>query len=68
VAEPLAWILLGVLDRDGVSEYLPAAWFFGIAESGEERKAFPVFVGVGLAYVAVATALAVLRTNRRDIT
>lgn len=68
VAEPLTWVLLGVLDVGGVSEYLPAAWFFSIADSGEERSSFGVFVGVGLAYVAVATALAVLRTNRRDIT
>ena len=36
--------------------------------TGEERKSFLVFLGVGLGYVALATALAVLRTNRRDIT
>jgi ABC-2 type transport system permease protein len=68
VAEPLMWVLLGVLDLDGIAEYLPAAWFYGISDSGEERKAFLVFLAVGLAYVVLATALAVLRTNRRDIT
>jgi hypothetical protein len=68
VAEPLMWVLLGVLDLDGIAEYLPAAWFYGISDSGEGRKEFPVFLAVGLAYVAFATALAVLRTNRRDIT
>jgi ABC-2 type transport system permease protein len=68
VAEPLLWVLLGVLELDGVAEYLPAAWFYGISDSSDERKAFLVFLAVGLAYVGLATALAVLRTNRRDIT
>jgi ABC-2 type transport system permease protein len=68
VAEPLTWVLLGVLDVGGVVDYLPAAWFHGIADSGEERSSFPGFVGIGLAYVALATVLAMLRTNRRDIT
>lgn len=68
VAEPLTWVLLGVLDVGGVADYLPAAWFLSIADSGEGRSSFLVFVAVGLAYVGLATALAVLRTNRRDIT
>jgi ABC-2 type transport system permease protein len=68
VAEPLTWVLLGVLEVGGVADYLPGAWVLSIADSGEDRSSFAVFVAVGLAYVAVATALAVLRTNRRDIT
>jgi ABC-2 type transport system permease protein len=68
VIEPVTWALLGVVDVDGVVPYLPAAWFYGIADSGEERTSFPVFLLVGVAYVGVATALAVLRTKRRDIT
>ncbi len=68
VAEPLTWVLLRLLDAGGVVDYLPGAWFHGIADSGEGRSSFPAFVGIGLAYVAFATALAMLRTNRRDIT
>jgi ABC-2 type transport system permease protein len=68
VAEPLVWVLLGLLDLDSVAEYLPGAWVLGIAESGDERKAFPLYLAVGLGWAALAALLAVLRTGRRDIT
>jgi ABC-2 type transport system permease protein len=68
VAEPLVWVLLGLLDLDRVSDYLPAAWLLGIADSSDEAKSFPVFVGVGLCWLGLTTALALLRTRGRDIT
>ena len=68
VAEPLTWVLLGLLDVGGAADYLPGAWFLGISDSSEERKSFLVFVAVGVGYVALASAIAVVRTARRDVT
>jgi ABC-2 type transport system permease protein len=68
VAEPLTWVLLGLLDVGGAADYLPGAWFLGISDSGEDRKSFFVFVAVGVGYVALASAIAVVRTARRDVT
>jgi ABC-2 type transport system permease protein len=68
VAEPLTWAVLGLLDVGGIADYLPGAWFLGISDSSDERKSFLVFLAVGLAYVAFATAVAVVRTARRDVT
>jgi ABC-2 type transport system permease protein len=68
VAEPLVWVVLGLLDVGGIADYLPGAWFLGISDSGDERKSFLVFAAVGLAYVSFAIAVAVVRTRRRDVT
>ena len=67
VGEPLTWVLLGLLDIDGVADYLPAASVVGMTDSSGDGLSFAGKVGVSLGWVAVATALAVVRTNRRDI-
>jgi ABC-2 type transport system permease protein len=67
IAEPLVWVALGLLDIDGIAEYLPGAWVLGIAESGEERKAMGTYVAVGLGWAAAAAVAGAVRTSRRDI-
>jgi ABC-2 type transport system permease protein len=68
VAEPLVWAVLGLLDVGGIVDYLPGAWFLGISDSGDERRSFPLFAAVGLGWVSLAAAFAVVRTARRDVT
>ncbi len=68
VAEPICWVLLGLLDLDGVSEYLPAASLGAIVDSDDEGLPLAGSVGMTLAWATLATALALLRTTRRDIT
>jgi ABC-2 type transport system permease protein len=68
VAEPICWVILGLLDLDGVSSYLPAASLGSIVDSSGDGLPFAGAVGVALAWAALATVLAVLRTTRRDIT
>ena len=68
VAEPLCWALLGLLDVGGAAEYLPAASLGGIVDSGGGGLPFAGSVGMALAWAALATLLALLRTSRRDIT
>jgi ABC-2 type transport system permease protein len=68
VAEPLCWALLGLLDVGGAAEYLPAASLGGIVDSGGGGLPFAGSVGMALAWAALATVLALLRTSRRDIT
>jgi len=67
VAEPLLGGLLGLIDAEAVADYLPGAVVFAIADPASDALAFAPAVGVGLAYVAVASALAALRIGRRDI-
>jgi len=67
VGEPLAWVILGLLDIDRVADYLPAAAVIGATDSSDEGLPFAGKIGVALGWVAVATALAVVRTNRRDM-
>lgn len=67
IAEPLVWVLLGLLDIDGIAAYLPGAWTLGIAESGEDQKALGVFVAVGVGWTALAAAAAAVRTSLRDV-
>ena len=67
VGEPLAWVILGLLDIDGVADYLPAAAVIGATDSSDDGLRFAGKIGVALGWVAVATALAVVRTNRRDM-
>ncbi len=67
VLEPICWVLLGLLDVDGVAEYLPAAALAGTVDSEGEGLPWLAAVGVSCGWAAVAAALALLRTNRRDI-
>jgi hypothetical protein len=68
VLEPICWVILGLLDLDGVSEYLPAAALGGTVDSAGEGPSWIRSVGVAFAWAALAAAIALLRTNRRDIT
>jgi hypothetical protein len=68
VLEPICWVILGLLDLDGVSEYLPAAALGGTVDSAGEGPPWLRSVGVALAWAAVAAAIALFRTDRRDIT
>src|SRR5262245_1450562 len=68
VAEPIVWVLLGLVHLDGVAEYLPAATVLGILDTDGQNLSYPATVGMALAWTAVATALAIWRTRRRDIT
>lgn len=68
VVEPLCWVLLGLLDADGAIEYLPAASVGGIVDSSGGGLPFPGSVGMALAWIALASVLALIRTSRRDIT
>ena len=68
VAEPIVWVLLGLLNVDGVSEYLPAATVLGIADTEGEGLSYATTAGMTVVWIAAATVLALLRTNGRDIT
>jgi ABC-2 type transport system permease protein len=68
VLEPICWVILGLLDLDGVAEYLPAASLGGTVDSTGEGLSWARSVGVTIAWAGVATVLAVVRTSRRDIT
>ena len=70
VLEPICWVVLGLLDLEAVAEYLPAASLGGHGRLGG-RRTCPGSRSVAVAFlgwITVATALAVLRTRRRDIT
>jgi hypothetical protein len=68
VAEPIVWVLLGLVDLDGVADYLPAVTVLSILDTEGENLSFAGTVGMAVVWTAVAGALAVLRTNRKDIT
>jgi ABC-2 type transport system permease protein len=68
VLEPICWVILGLLDVDGVADYLPAASLGGVVDSGDGGLSWSRSAGVVLGWIIVATVLAVLRTRRRDIT
>jgi ABC-2 type transport system permease protein len=68
VAEPLVWVLLGLLDVGGVADYLPGVTVLSITDVEGENLSFAGTVGMALVWTAVAAALAVWRTRRRDIT
>ena len=68
VLEPICWVILGLLDLDGVSEYLPAAALGGTVDTSDEGLSWARSVVVALAWTGVAAVLAVLRTSRRDVT
>jgi len=68
VAEPIVWVLLGLVHLDGVADYLPGATVLSILDTNDENLSFAGTVGMAAVWIAVASALAVLRTSRRDIT
>jgi ABC-2 type transport system permease protein len=68
VLEPICWVILGLLDLEGVSEYLPAAALGGSVDSTDEGIPWSRSVLVAFAWTGLAAALAWLRTDRRDIT
>ena len=68
VLEPICWVILGLLDLDGVSEYFPAAALGGTVDTSDEGLSWARSVAVALAWTGVAAVLAVLRTSRRDVT
>jgi hypothetical protein len=61
-------VLLGLLDWDGVADYLPAASLGGVIDTADEGLPFAGSVGMTLAWVALLTVLALVRTGRRDVT
>ena len=68
VVEPLCWVLLGLIDWDGVAEYLPAASLAGIIDTEDEGLPFAGSVGMTVAWAVLLSVLALVRTSRRDIT
>jgi ABC-2 type transport system permease protein len=68
VAEPIIWVLLGLVNIGGVADYLPAATVLSILDTQGGNLSFPGSVGMAVVWIAVASALAVVRTGRRDIT
>jgi ABC-2 type transport system permease protein len=69
VLEPICWVVLGLLDLDGVSEYLPAA---ALGSAVDSTSGAPLSWGsavlVACAWAGLASAVALFRTGRRDIT
>ena len=53
VVEPLCWVLLGLLDWDGVADYLPAASLGGVIDSADEGLPFAGSVGMTLAWIGL---------------
>lgn len=71
VLEPICWVLLGIVpwvDLEGVAEYLPAAALGGTVDSQGEDLPWIASVAVASGWAAVAAAIALFRTGRRDVT
>ena len=67
VAEPIVWVLLGLIHLGGVADYLPATTVLSITTS-RENLSYAGTVGMAVIWTGAATALAMVRTSRRDIT
>ncbi len=68
VAEPLVWVLLGLLDLDTVPDYLLVATVLGLTDSSGDGLSLWLKAAVALAWTSLAGLLAWLRLRRRDIT
>jgi ABC-2 type transport system permease protein len=68
VAEPIVWVLLGLVHVDGIADYLPGVTVLSIVDPGDENLSYAGTVGMAVVWTAAATALAMWRTRRRDIT
>ncbi len=69
VVEPICWVLLGLLGP-GRRREVPAQRPRSAGQSTPRTRASPFAgsVGMTIAWVAVLTVLALVRTGRRDIT
>jgi ABC-2 type transport system permease protein len=68
VAEPIVWVLLGLVDLGGVADYLPGVTVLSFADTEGENLSYARTAGMAVVWTAVAAALAIWRTRRRDIT
>jgi ABC-2 type transport system permease protein len=68
VAEPIVWVLLGLIDLDGIADYLPAVTVLSILDTEGENLSYLGTAGMAVVWTAVAAALAVVRTGRKDFT
>ena len=68
VAEPIVWVLLGLVDVGGVADYLPGATVLSIVDTSGGNLSFGGTLGMAVVWTALATAVAVWRTGRKDIT
>ena len=68
VAEPIIWVILGLVHIGGVADYLPAVTVLSILDTHGQNLSFAATAGMAVVWIAVASALAVIRTSRRDIT
>ena len=68
VAEPIVWVLLGLVDLGGVADYLPGVTVLSFADTEGENLSYAGTAGMAVVWTAVAAALAIWRTRRRDIT
>jgi ABC-2 type transport system permease protein len=68
IGEPIVWVLLGLVDLGGAADYLPGATVLSIVDTEGENLSYAGTVGMALVWTAVATAFAIWRTRRRDIT
>jgi ABC-2 type transport system permease protein len=68
VAEPIVWVLLGLIDLEGIADYLPAVTVLSMADTEGENLSFAGTVGMAAVWTSVAAALAILRTRRKDVT
>lgn len=68
VAEPIVWVLLGLVELDAVADYLPGAIVLSMLDTEGENLSYAGTAGMAIVWTAVAAALAVLRTSRKDIT
>jgi ABC-2 type transport system permease protein len=68
IAEPIVWVLLGLVDLEGVADYLPGVTVLSILDTEGENLSYAGTAGMAVVWTAVAAALAMVRTARKDIT
>jgi len=68
IAEPIVWVLLGLVHLDGVANYLPATTVLSIVDTNGQNLSYAGTVGTAVLWTTVATVFAVWRTSRRDVT
>ncbi len=69
LVEALIGVLFGLVDLEGVADFLPGRALSSFDGSGEEGGLSPwAGAGVGLAWAAVLGSLGALRMSRQDVT
>jgi ABC-2 type transport system permease protein len=68
VAERIVWVLLSLIHLDGVASYLPAATVLGMLATDGQNLSYAGTAGMFVVWTCVVTVLAVIRTNRKDVT